>query len=281
MKLQSTVCIFLTATFIALAPVVRAAHATNFLDALQLEITNRIAHAETNTTPAQQKSLSAAARILNRNTATLVEDVKAFASATTRLNARFTNDGVFPLLEHATVEAYSMAAHDQLAAVISLVATSSVPRSLSNRLAKAGRALAHADASTNSVPVHARALVAALNKIRVAGDKVGRIFKAPVSLENQRVTVVEDAIVNDRTSFYLSGDTQTYFSDNPEELGLWSYERTSPTTGLITLRSNFPVGDYAARPMMLVFSNLVSGTFTGTDITGANIRGNFTVEPEP
>jgi len=78
-SLRGTVFIILAVAGFSLAPAARAAHATNFLDALQSEVTNRVANPGTNA--AQQRALSSAARSLNRNTKTLAADLGALAVA--------------------------------------------------------------------------------------------------------------------------------------------------------------------------------------------------------
>jgi hypothetical protein len=256
---------------------VRGAHATNFLEALQTEVSNRVATA-TNLAPRERRTLVSVRRVLNRRTHTLSGDTALLASAASMLNARFTNDAVFASIEEDTAEAYSVEAHARFDALSSLVGTSNVPASVSRLMARAQSALARADAASNSVPVQARALSSALARIRTAGIRARRLIKAPPSIENAAITLYEDQIVNDRTVFYLhpGGD---YNVHNPEELGLWTYQRTGLRTGVVTLTSNYPYGTYEQRPLHLVFRSPTRGTFTGTTVEGDGVDGTFEVVP--
>jgi len=62
-------------------PLARAAHATNFLDALHAEITNRIANLDTNSTARDKRVLKSARAILEHNTRTFATDLSALARA--------------------------------------------------------------------------------------------------------------------------------------------------------------------------------------------------------
>lgn len=221
-----------------------AEHATNFLNDLQSEVTNRLANADTNTSGAERRALANAARTLDRNTKTLSADLGVLATAATQLNAYYTNDTTLDGLETDALADYSAEARARLDGVYLWIGTNEVNRGLSNRINKAEDALERADANTNGVPERARALAAALNKILPVEKKVQKLFDAPAappvtpppppppgtnnpgtnqppftqptpvapgtpglapdSVGTKHVNLWENAIVNDQTVFYFS-----------------------------------------------------------------------------
>src|SRR5829696_2059645 len=82
--LTKTVLLAIACVGIGLAPTAQAEHATNFLDALQTDVNDRLANAETNTA-AERRALTTAAHTLDRNTKTLGADLGVLASAATTL----------------------------------------------------------------------------------------------------------------------------------------------------------------------------------------------------
>lgn len=308
---KGTVCITLAMVGLAFSPGARADHATNFLDGLQSEMANRVANPDTNASRAQLRALSNAARTLNRDTRTLAADLGALASAAGQLNAKYTNDETFAELEAEAIADYSSAAHARLDGVYLWIGTNDVSRGLSNQVVKADAALDRADAATNSVPAHARALALAFNKILPVEKKVRSLFTAPVilppvvppvvtnpppitlppavppgtpglapdSVGTRHVDLYENAVVNDQTVFYFSTaqtGAQIYNVHHPEELGLWTYIRTGANTAVIMVDPNYP-GNGGQRLQHLTFTSGTSGTFTGTTYFGEALEGTFLV----
>src|SRR5258705_4780881 len=94
-KLTKTVLLAIAFVGIGLAPTARAAHATNFLDALQTDVANRLANVDSNTTAAAKRALTTAAHTLDKKTKTLGADLGALALAATSLQKGFSNDVTF------------------------------------------------------------------------------------------------------------------------------------------------------------------------------------------
>src|SRR5688572_14508688 len=94
---------------IAFAPAGRAAHATNFLDPLFIEVTNRLAN--TNLSAADRQALTKAENSLGRDTKTLAADLTALSSAARALERQFPSNLTFIDLGNDAVDAYSDAAH--------------------------------------------------------------------------------------------------------------------------------------------------------------------------
>ncbi|HTD68790.1 MAG TPA: hypothetical protein VK846_19890, partial [Candidatus Limnocylindria bacterium] len=212
----------------------------------------------------------------------------------------------FAELEAQAITDYSTEAHARLDGVFLWIGTNSVSRRLSNQVANAENALARADAATNSVPVQARAIAVAFNKILPAEKKVRSLFTAPVlpppvvppvvtnpppvippgtpglapdSIGTRYVNLYENAVVNDQTVFYFStaqSGAQIYNVHHPEELGLWIYTRTGVNAGVITVDPDYP-DNAPQRPLNLTFTSATGGTFTGTTFFGEALEGTFAV----
>lgn len=293
MKLMTgkTVLILITSIGVTLVPAARAAHATNFLDALQTEVTNRIAN--TNLPAVQQRALVAANKSLNRNTKTLGADLNALSTAANALDKGFPADSTLAALEEISLDAYSAEAHAQLDNADLHLGTNSISKGLSNQLAKIRVALTNADAITNGVPAKARALANVFNRMRNPVTKILRQFptvpfEAPVDIATgQSITLSENAPVNEQTKFFfhtvddMSNRYLSYSSDNPAELGTWTYERLTSKTAvlhcMVTL-SEVPGGSTAPHDMALTFTSATGGTFTGRNTLLENIAGTFTLE---
>jgi hypothetical protein len=309
--LKGTVCISLLAAALAFLPNAHAGHATNFLDALESEVTNRVANPGTNASRAELRALSNAARTLSRNTRTLSADLGALASAATQLDAQFADDETLATLEADAIADYSAEAHARLDGIFFWIGTNSVSRGLSNQVAKAEAALDRAAAETNGVPAQARTLAAAFNRILPVEKKVRSLFQAPIlppvippvvvtnpppitlppavppgtpgpapdSVGTRFVTLYEDAVVNDQTVFYFSTaqtGAQIYNVHHPEELGLWNYVRTGANVAVIVVTPNYP-NNAGQRLLNLTFTSASGGTFTGTTFFGEAIAGTFAV----
>src|SRR5829696_3204608 len=145
---------------------VHADHATNFLDTLQADVAERLANSDTNS-GAEKRALAAADKILNRNSSTLNADLGQLAQASTALSRTFAEDLTFSTDEEVAVTAYSAEAQARLNAVGDLAGTNTLPGSITNQLNQAQAALDRANDTGNSIPVRARAVAFALNKIRV------------------------------------------------------------------------------------------------------------------
>jgi hypothetical protein len=291
------------------SPKLSAAHATNFLDALQNEVTNRLASADTNVSRPELRALSNAARTLDRDTKTLSGDLGVLAAAATQLNTQFPEDETLADLETDAIADYSAVAHARLDGIFLWIGTNEISGRLSNQVVKADAALERADANTNGVPAQARALAQALNKILPVEKKVRSMFTAPPappvipppvapptnpppiippgtpglapdSIGTRFVTCYENAIVNEQSVFYFStaqSGAQIYNVHHPEELGLWTYMRTGTNTGVITVDPDYP-DNAPQRPVNLTFTNTVSGTFTATTFFGEALQGTFRVD---
>jgi hypothetical protein len=303
LTLKGTICITLAMAGLAFSPSAGAGHATSFLDDLQNAVTNRIANPGTNNAPAQLRALASAARSLNRNTRTLAADLGALASAAEQLDTKYGGDETFESLEAEAIADYSSEAHARLNGVYLWIGTNILSRGLSNQVAKAATALDRADAATESVPAHARALASAFNKILPVEKKVHSLFTAPTlsppeitppappppivppgtpglapdSIGTSFLNLYENAIVNDQTVFYFSTaqtGAQIYNVHHPEELGLWIYIRTGANTAVIAVTPNYPA-NAGTRLLNLTFTSATSGTFTGTTYYGEAIDGTF------
>ncbi len=289
---KKTVLILITAIVFTLVPTARAAHATNFLNALQTEVTNRIAN--TNLPAAQQRALASANKSLSRNTKTLATDLIALSTAANALNKQFTNDSTLAALEDDALDAYSDEAHAQLDNAELHRGTNSITKGLSNQLAKIRIALTNADAITNDVPAKARALANVFNRLRNPAAKILAQFptvpfEAPAAIATgQNITLSENAIVNDQTIFYFHttgvGGVPflNYTSHNPEELGTWTYERLTSKTAALHCHVDYtqpgatPAG--YNHDMLLTFTSATTGTFTGVNCLAENITGTFSLE---
>jgi hypothetical protein len=238
---KTTILLTLISCGTTVIPLARAEHATTFLNALQTELTNRLANPPTNSTPAQRKALATANKTLSRTSKTLAADLSLFASAATTLNRPFAGDDRFAALESQVIELYSAEARARVNWLVTHVGTNGIARSASNQLAQARNALDRAGNGSNSVPVRARVLATAFTKLGLADTQIRRTIKAAASLADKGVLLSEDAIVNEQTNFYLdhAGGTGIYNVDNPEELGLleltsaclppWASSRSCPT----------------------------------------------------
>ncbi len=288
---KKTVLILITSIGLAMAPSAHTTHATNFLNALQTEVTNRIAN--TNLPAAQQRALASANKSLSRNTKTLGADLIALSTAANALNKQFTNDSTFATLENDALDAYSDEAHAQLNNADLHIGTNTITKGLSNQLAKVRLALTNADAITNDAPAKARALANVFNRMRNPVAKILQQFptipfEAPLDIATgQNITLSENAPVNDQTKFFfhttdnMGNRYLSYSSDNPAEVGIWTYERLTSTTAVlhctVTL-SEVPGGSTAPHDMALTFTSATGGTFTGGTTLLENISGTFSLE---
>jgi hypothetical protein len=256
----------------------RADHATNFLDALATEVQTRIDNADPNATAQEQRALTSASRTLNRNSRTLGADVGLLASASTTLERGFPGDAIFAALEDQAVDNYGAEAQSQLNATAARAGTNTIPRALSNQLSQAQAAIDRSSDTSNSIPVRARAVAFALNKVRAANILANRLFKAPLSLEGSTLTLGRESD-HDAFNVTLRSD-HTYTiaenGDEAEENGTWDYGRTSAKTGTLTLSPTTG----GSHTLDLKFANSRRGTFTGETAEGESVRGRFTISTQ-
>jgi hypothetical protein len=279
---KGIVLTILTSTIMALAPAAHAAHATNFLNALRTEVTNRLATAGTNATARQKAALRAAGNVLSHNTKTLSADLSALATAATVLGTRFPNDATFASIESDALADYSAEAHAQLENAELHVGTNRISRLLSNQLARLQVALTNADNNSNGVPARARALARVFTQMRMPVAKILRMFptipfEAPASLSGGLRAEEDEPVVNDQTiyEFFANG---TYHADDPEELGLWTYQKTGTKTAVMNLTPNFPATNMGPHTFNLTFTSATTGTYTGhSAVTGENFVGTFSL----
>lgn len=270
---SKTIALITALAGIGLAPATRAAHATEFLDALETAVDNRLAAVDENTPPEERRALTAAANVLDRNSKTLAADLNLLAQAATSLDAAFSADAEFSTAEEGALLSFSTEAQAQFDAVLAQLGTNDPPVSIANKLAQAQEALDRGNDGSNNVPTRARAIAFALNKIRVAALQAARTFKAPVSLDQQ---INLNARGNGQDVTLEASHTYTIPGDEGDENGTWEYERTSAKTATITL---YPLGG-DPRTIELKFNNSSRGTFNGTTAGGDTFKGQFTVVSE-
>jgi len=259
-------CIAITACSIAEAQV------TTYLDPLRAAVTQELT--DTNLTAAQKRALKIANKALAREAESVKVELVMLASAANALNKRF--EAEFVDEQEGALASYLYDATNQLADVQRVLATNPIPRNISQNLARATNGIAAAQNAGNSIPVRARALGKAFTKLGVVTMHVLRsVGLAPASLESwSNLDFYENAIVNDQTTYYFVIDNGTYNSHNPEELGLWSYQRANASNGLVTVMPNWPSND-VPRDFTITFTNFSSGTFTGTNQAREFIQGRF------
>ncbi len=252
---------------LGLAPTARAAHAADFLDPLQTEISTRLDNLPDDTEASVRRALNKANATLNRNSKTLNADLGLLAQAGTALASGLPDDGTLNGLQNDALNAYSGEAQNQLNAVVERIGTNDPPTALSKQLQQAQAALDRGNEGTNSTSVRAKSIAFALNKIRVAGILATRLFKAPVTLTDKVVTFTSrqsSTIVLASNGTYIIGD-----ADAPDETGTWDYGRTSASTGVVTLSGGHTLN--------LKFANGNGGTYT--EATGdGTVHGKFSVQ---
>ena len=258
--ITNTIVLFVALLGFGMAPATQAQHATNFLDALQADVEARLAAVDENTTAAERKALTSASRTLNRTSRTLSADLGLLSKAATALNTGFPDDAAFSAEEEAALSAYAGEAQLQLNTTAALAGTNEMPASINNQLTQAQAAIDRGNDGSNSVPVRAKSLAFAFNKIRVATIQATRLFKAPLSID-------DNVNLNGRGGQSVtleSSGVYTIPGDGGDETGTWSYERTTNKTGTITLS---PIGG-EPRTVELKFANQTKGTFRGTNAAG-------------
>lgn len=268
-----------------LAAQAQASHARPFLDELSARVNDTLVTQSNTLTKAQRQALTTAQKALARKTRTVSADLGAFATATTALNKQFGTNAELRTLQVATLNTYSEDVWLDLYASLEVLGTNSLSKGQSNLLSRATNALTRADAMTNS-PARARSMAAAVNKLSAAVKQITKNYTAPAALPHD-VDLVEDAPSNSETTrfyfkvFYDQDHPEGYYAftaDNPEEVGLWSYERTGPKTGVIHLNVNYgdPYPPFN-HDLTLTFESPRRGTFTGVNGANESIKGTFVV----
>jgi hypothetical protein len=84
------------------------------------------------------------------------------------------------------------------------------------------------------------------------------------------------------TAMYPQDHPEGYFAftaDKPEEVGLWTYERTGARTGVIHLNVTYAEAPNSPfdHDLMLTFETPRTGTFTGVNAAHEEIEGTFVV----
>ena len=295
---KGSVLITVICTGLFCTPVARAAHATNFLDTLHSEITNRLANLDTNATASERRALSSARAKLERSTKTFSADLSALAAAARVWEAQ-ANGAALDALGNDALVAYSAEAGAQLDLAELHVGTNTISKMLSNQLAQARLTLVNANANTNGVAARARALAKAFNKSRMPVAKILKKFptvpfEAPTDFGiGKNIALTETAAIpQDQTKFFfhvsdngMGQPFRHYTSDNPEELGTWTYERLTPKTAVIHADLNFvgpdcgtPAGRATPHNIALTFTSPTAGTFSGTNCRGESITGAFSID---
>jgi hypothetical protein len=275
--LKKTLILTIAYVGMGLAPIVRADHAASFLDPLATELATRLE--DTNTSAEDQRALNTASRTLSRNSSTLSADLGLLATAATGLGNAFPEDTTLAGLENDALNNYRAEALAQLDDINNRFGTNDVPPNLNNQIVSAQDALVRANDTSNSIPVRARAVAFALNKIRVANIQAGHLIKAPDSLDGTVITLKGRESDHDAFNVTLNSD-HTYTiaenGDEAEENGTWSYSRTSHTNGTLTLS---PTGG-GSHTLDLKFSNSSKGSFTGETSEGEGVKGRFSIANE-
>jgi len=283
-------------TCTALAPVARAAHATNFLNALYSEVTNRVA---SGTNSADEKVLRRAATTLGRNTKTLAADVTALGSAGKTLDTRFENDATLFTLEETALSAYATEAHTEVnGASVRLIEagfSNSIPPRTEKQFLQASNALAKFDANTNDFASRAHDLAQAFTKLRGPVAKIFQIHPGPPAMSPGAITPpsniqLESGPDGNKTIYYFHSTDEplvphptphfTYFASNPAENseanpGTWTYTKTGQTTATLHCTANSPA---LVHDFFLTFTTTTVGTFTGSNANGQSISGNFYID---
>lgn len=254
---------------------VRAGHATNFLDSIQVEVNAWLEAYADEATPEQRRAVARAAAALNRNSATLQGDLNLLAQASASLEAEFSGDPVIAELIDSVVDRYVDEARAQRDALVEFVHNPAISQSFSNQLFQIDLAIERGSSETNSAPERARAISFALTKARAAGNLARRIIKAPLSLQGQVVTFAGRE--GDRDRVTISLESNGTFSipehgDEPAESGTWFYERTSSHTATLTLVSLNGTGT-----LDLNFNSSSRGTFRGEATDSEEVAGQFRV----
>jgi hypothetical protein len=278
-------------------PSARAAHATNFLDALHTEVSNRLDVASI--PDDEEKALTAANKALLKNTKTVQQDLAALTAAARALDKAYTDDATLDALEDEALDAYAAEGQARLDDALVRVGTNAIPRGLSNQIAKAQAALDTAVATTNGTGARAKALSKAFSKIAGPVKAIVRKYgsggggntgpvEAPANVDWREFLMTQKEFTDEPTIFYLhtyarNPETQqlflyyNYTSHHPEEVGTWTYEKTGAKTAVIHCDRDFAEsgGSLESHDINLTFTSSTGGTFSTQDVFNRPVTGNF------
>lgn len=279
--LKGTIVAALACVALTNVQTTNAAHVTNFLDTLHIEVSNHLAGVELS--KADEKALNAANKALLKNTKTLGADVAALASAARTLEKAFPSNETFIAASEQAFDAYANEAQAQLADVEARLGTNTLKKGYHNQLSQAALMLAGVLEDTNSVSIRAKGLAKVFNKLRVPVAYVRENyeiqFEAPAAETAMEFQMIEDAPSPSETSkvnFMANNEGYRYYHiDQPEEEGTWSYTKTGPRTATIHCNADYPSHYDVTYDVTLVFTTPTTGTFTGRTHDGAVITGNF------
>jgi hypothetical protein len=255
------------------APASQAAHVTTYLDQLDVAITTRLE--DPSLTPQQQRALMKGRQMLGRNTRTLSAEAALLGTVANTLKPAETNGAALVEAELIALNRYFSDAQAQYFALQSRASVGSEPppAPIARQLEKALEALDQSSASSNSMPVRAKALAFALNKLRAGDMLANRLIKAPASLSGEALVLKGRESDRDAVTIDLNANG-TYVvpahGDEPEETGTWGYIRTSANTGTVTLST-------AGAMLDLKFTRPNGGNFTGT-VGSESVKGRFTIQ---
>ena len=248
-----------------------AEHATAFLEPLQTEVSERIAELTDESTAAERKALTAAEKILNRNSSSVAGDLGLLGKVSMALDRAYAEDEELAALQDDVLLdflAEAQAAFDDAAARVAGL-TGKSANAAQKQLDQAGAALERAADDTNTLKERARAIVFALNKTRVATLIATRGEKAPLSVDGRSIILSFDG--GGRLTLESDG-SYILPTEEGDETGTWAYGQTSGTTAELTL---VPDGGGAAHIAELTFRSRNNGTFAGVAGTGEEISGRF------
>lgn len=132
-------------------------------------------------------------------------------------------------------------------------------------------------------------------RVSVVTSSPPSAFEAPTTLKGKNLDLEEATNVNHQAKFFFKSTARnpqtqqvvtyySYTSDNPEELGTWTYEKTGAQTAVLHCVPNYPTNPRPANhDVLLTFTNATSGTFSG-HVLGRPLVGGFffyTAYPPP
>lgn len=259
---------------IGMAPASQAAHVSTFLDPLDAAITAKLE--DPGITVQEQRTLTKAQRTLGRTTKSLSSEASLLGTVSTLLRSVETNSAALVDAENQSLNSFFSEAQAQYFALQAraTIGSDPPPAPIANQLDQALNALDRGSATSNSVPVRAKALALALNKIRVGNMLANRLIKAPPSLSGESLVLTGRESDRNAVTINLNSDG-TYVvpahGGEPEETGTWGYVRTSANTGTVTLST-------ASAMLDLKFITANTGTFSGT-VGGETAKGRFRIQP--
>jgi hypothetical protein len=235
-----------------------AAHFSNFLDPLQAQVSGRLTESEI--TSGERRTLTRAQQLLDRSTKSLRADASLLGVVASSLRSVETDS--LTQAESDAVEAFVSEGNAELGELQERTTIgSNPPRLLAIQFNRVASLLNRANDSNNSIPIRARAVAAAWNRLRSANLLANRLVKAPASLGEQTVELVGRE--SDREKLLISLHTDGSYliashGQEPDEVGTWDYVRTTPNTATVTLSTT-------ATTLKLRFTSPRRGLFTARE----------------